>query len=127
MLLCMMLALVFAGSAFSGLMNSLQHAPGLSLDHEDQHSAFSGIAAAHDSLHDHDAPGLEDSTPPDHRSEGHHHHQSDSGSGLLGSSSFHLKARLAESRPHPVGIRPLGLGVRASGPERPPRSFPIHA
>lgn len=129
-MLCMALALVFAGTSLSSVVDAIQHAPGATAQHS--HLLFSELADEGLHLDDHDighhdadqhAPSGDqddgDSTP--HAPGGHHHH-GDSGSGLL------AMAGDAELAPSPAarlkGFAPERhvTGLRVPGPERPPKT-----
>jgi len=129
-MLCMALALVFAGTSLSSIVDKIQHTPGAAAQHS--HLLFSELADEglhlddHDLGHhdaDHHAPGEDQdddgSTP--HAPSGHHHH-GDSGSGLL--ALAHDGAL-----PSPPSVRLNGFaserpvtGLRVPGPERPPKT-----
>src|SRR3546814_1697036 len=78
-MLCIALALVFAGASLASAVDRMQHGPGGSPAHE--HMLFSDISLedAHDQDHHQPDQGGED--PSDRLAGGHHH--GDSGSGLI--------------------------------------------
>ena len=123
-MLCIALALMFAGTVVSSAVDQVQHAVPVAGVHD--HSIFN-LAIAID---DHDADHHADRGDPASQDEdagnqpGHHHH-ADSGSGIPVFAAVSL-ARLPAARarlPLPA-VRNLGSAA-PTGPERPPRAAPI--
>lgn len=123
-MLCIALALVFAGSTLSNAVDQIQHAPGGASEHE--HLLFSDISIDDTHDQDHHEPDQGDENSPDHLAGGHHHH-GDSGAGLivLAAADTRLTAPAGDN-PGFVPDRPA-IGIRLLGPERPPKISTISA
>lgn len=123
-MLCIALALVFAGSSLASALDRIQHAPGGTPAHE--HMLFSEIALedAHDRAHH--APDQSDESSSDQLGGGHHHH-GDSGVGLFVMAAG--DARLSPPSGDNPGFVPdrLAIAARLSGPERPPKGSTVSA
>ena len=127
-MLCIVLALVFAGSTLARAFDNIQHAPGAAAEHE--HLLFSDISieTAHDHHHEHDGdePDQGDESPLDHLSGGHHHH-GDGGTGMIVlAAADTVPAAQPDDNPGFVPDRPA-IGIKLLGPERPPKIATISA
>src|SRR3546814_3278542 len=94
-MLCIALALVFAGASLASAVDRMQHGPGGSPAHE--HMLFSDISLedAHDQDHHQPDQGGED--PSDRLAGGHHHGDSGSGLIILASADATVAALLDEA------------------------------
>lgn len=121
-MLCMALALVYAGALTSQLADQVQHS-GTQTDHHD-HLVFSdGWAMVGTDDHHADDADVEDTdtVQPDQPDAGGHHHHSDTGPSLI--------QPLADALPrfaYYAGMRAppreqAVVGVAVPGPERPPK------
>lgn len=122
-MLCIALALVFAGASFASAVDRMQHGPGGSPAHE--HMLFSDISLedAHDQ--DHHQPAQGDEDPTDRLVGGHHHGDSGSGLIILASADATVASLLDEA--HGLAPDRPALGFRIQGPERPPKPSTISA
>lgn len=129
-MLCMALALVFAGTTLSSVVDTIQHAPGAAAQHS--HLLFSELADEglhlddHDLGHhdaDHHAPDgdQDDGGNPAHAPSGHHHH-GDSGSGLLATADNGAIQPSPAAQLRGFAPEPSVTGLRVPGPERPPKT-----
>lgn len=117
-MLCIALALVFAGSTLSSAIDHIQHSPGGTTEHEHLLLSDMSIEDTHDQ--DHHEPDQSDENPSDQLAGGHHHH-GDGGAGLivLAAADAGLAAP-AGNNPGFVPDRPA-IGIRLLGPDRPPK------
>lgn len=123
--LCLALALVYAGGTTSQLMNSLQHSGTQSAAH--QHLALNDAPAMQDDQHaddDHADAGYDQAQ--DDMAGGHHHH-GDAGPSLLATSANELTGvMLFGNLRARTGDRPV-VGIAVPGPERPPMVLKLDA
>ncbi len=120
-MLCVVLALAFAGGSASRVVDRILHQPGGTVSHA--HLPFSDIAFDEDHHHgDHaDAADQDDGANPDHKSGPGHHHHSDSGWGLPALvAADTVKSGLGADRHGRTRDRALP-GRSIYGPERPPK------
>src|SRR3546814_18670172 len=122
-MLCIALALVFAGASLASAVDRMQHGPGGSPAHE--HMLFSDISLedAHDQDHHQPDQGGED--PSDRLAGGHHHGDRGSGLIILASAPATVAALLAAD-PGLVTERPAHR-FRNQRPGRPPKPSPTSA
>ncbi|EQB00740.1 hypothetical protein N5J77_15335 [Sphingobium yanoikuyae] len=121
-MLCIALVFVFAGMSLSNSMDRIQHAPGAPIAHE--HMLLGDLSLELDHADDHHSPQPDDSDddPVGHLAGGHHHH-ADGGSGLIvpDQAPAAILALAASAGTFEPQRRPLG--VKARGPERPPKDL----
>lgn len=123
-MLCIALALVFAGSTLSSALDHIQHASSGTPEHE--HLLFSDISIEDTHDQNHHEPDQGDENPSDQLAGGHHHH-GDSGAGLIVLAAADTSlATPAGDNPGFVPDRPA-FGIRLLGPERPPKISKIRA
>lgn len=125
-MLCMALALVYAGASTSQVIDTIQHAPVQVTEHE--HSVFSNAltAQAGDHADDNHADETDDEQAPDHLAGGHHHH-GDTGPSLIAGAADELaNVVLFESLHASIRDRQV-IGIAVPGPERPPRQMTLAA
>ncbi|WP_157973106.1 hypothetical protein [Blastomonas sp. UPD001] len=117
-LLCLALALVYAGSSASQLANTIQHSGIQSSAHE--HSVLSEVLPIEVGHHaDNDLADASDDQERRDIAGGHHHH-GDTGPSLLATSAVELLGvMLLENLRAPAGNRHVD-GIAVAGPERPP-------
>ncbi|MFC3098392.1 hypothetical protein [Alteraurantiacibacter palmitatis] len=123
-MLCIALTLIFAGTSLSGVIDTIQHAPGASTEH--QHVLFSDLTVERDHADDHHAPQPGDNDPADHLPGSHHHH-GDSGSGMLIATPAGATLFAVTGNPHGLAPDNQTLGLRIPGPERPPKTLTMNA
>ncbi|MBN2974289.1 hypothetical protein OVY48_05800 [Sphingobium sp. SA2] len=119
---CIALAVVFAGASLSTSIDKIQHAPGVSFEHD--HSLFSDASIIQDHADDHHVPQPGDNDPSDHLPGSHHHH-GDGGSAVpVTASADSVQVALSSEL---LGLAPDNQtpGLRIPGPERPPKSLAI--
>ena len=121
-MLCIALALVFAGASLASAVDRMQHGPGGSPTHE--HLLFSDISLE-DAHEDHHQPDQGDGDPSDRLAGGHHHGDSGSGLIILASADATVAALLDEA--HGLAPDRPAFGFRIQGPERPPKPSTISA
>lgn len=120
-MLCIVLALAFAGASAASAVNGIQHRPGSSAHHE--HMPFSDMLVDADDHHDdHGNAGDRDGSPAaDHQPGTGHHHHGDSGSGLPAFTSTEMPMPGLEAGQHDLTRDPAPPGLSSYGPERPPK------
>jgi hypothetical protein len=123
-MLCVALALVFAGQALSSAVDAIQHAAGAPDQHE--HLIFSEFSMESGHADEHVMPGYSsdygDNGPVDHLPGGHHHH-GDNGSGMI-VAGFVSTAMVSHLRDrHDMAPERQTHGITMHGPERPPKSL----
>jgi hypothetical protein len=125
-MLCIALAMVFAGASLSRNVDRLQHGPGGSPIHE--HLLFSDISLddGHSHDFDHDQSGYDDDDSSEPFTGGHHHH-GDLGSGLILLASHDWSVPALRGDRHNQVPEPREAGFRILGPERPPKTSTISA
>ncbi|WP_288287783.1 hypothetical protein [uncultured Sphingobium sp.] len=120
-MLCVVLALAFAGASATRIVDRIQHQPGGPADHT--HLPFSDIAYDADDHYD-DHAGTDDQdngANPDHQPGPSHHHHGDSGSGLpVLAAAETVKSDLGADR-HDLRRDRAPPGLSTYGPERPPK------
>jgi hypothetical protein len=129
-MLCMALALTFAGASAASAVDGIQHSSPSSASHE--HLPFTLVAVdgvdQHGDHHeaDHEDSDEDEGTAPTDQHRGHHHH-ADSGSGLLVLAAHDAKriGRAIDRQGEPP--RSLKLGLAPRGPERPPKPYRFDA
>lgn len=125
-MLCMALALVYAGASSSQMINTIQHASIQSAEHE--HSVFSDAVTAQAGHHvddDHHDDGDEEQGP-DQLAGGHHHH-GDTGPSLLADRADELANVVLFESLHASTRDRQVTGIAVPGPERPPRLVTLAA
>lgn len=124
-LLCLALALVYAGGTTSRLMNSLQHSGTQASAHE--HLALSDALAMQAGHHADDDPPDAADDQTQHEIVGGHHHHGDTGPSLLATFVNELPGvMLFKNLRAPTGDRHLD-GIPVPGPERPPMVLKLDA
>jgi hypothetical protein len=121
-MLCIALALVFAGASLASAVDRMQHGPGGSPTHE--HMLFSDISLE-DAHEDHHQPDQGNEDPTDRLAGSHHH--GDSGSGLIILASADATVAALVDEAHGLAPDRPVLGFRIQGPERPPKPSTISA
>lgn len=122
-MLCIALALVFAGASLASAVDRVQHGPGGSPAHE--HMLFSDISLEDTHDQDHHQPDQGGEDPSDRLAGGHHH--GDSGSGLIIPASADATVAALLDEAHGLAPDRPALGFRIQGPERPPKPSTISA
>lgn len=124
-LLCLALALVYAGSSASQMANTLQHSGVQASAHE--HSMLSDVLPIEAGHHaDNDLADAADDQERRDIAGGHHHH-GDNGPSLLATSAVELPGvMLMGSLRAPAGDRHVD-GIAVAGPERPPMVLKLAA
>lgn len=116
--LCLALALVYAGGTTSQLLNSLQHSGTQSAAH--QHLALNDALAMQAGHHADDDPPDAADDQIQHEIAGGHHHHGDTGPSLLTSFANELPGVMQfRNLRAPTGDRHID-GISVPGPERPP-------
>lgn len=124
-MLCVALMMFYAATMPAKAAGQIQHAPALMVVHDHQGADSFAIDAVHD---DHAAPhddSHDTGDQPDDDLDGSHHHHGDSGPNLL-IPNIATATSLAPSGSLLGGRieRPIA-GLRALGPERPPRTISL--
>jgi hypothetical protein len=124
-MLCVALMMFYAATMPAKAAGQIQHAPALMVVHDHQGADSFAIDAVHD---DHAAPhddSHDTGDQPDDDLDGSHHHHGDSGPNLL-VPNVATATSLAPSGSLLGGRieRPIA-GLRALGPERPPRTISL--
>lgn len=124
-LLCLVLALVYAGGSASQLVNTIQHSGAEAFAHD--HSVLSDVLAMQAGRH----ADIDPAEPADDQGQneiaGGHHHHGDNGPSLLATSAHDLPGviLLGNLRAH-AGDRHVD-GIAVPGPERPPMVLKLAA
>ncbi len=120
-MLCVVLALAFAGASATRIVDRIQHQPGGPADHT--HLPFSDIAYDADDHHDDHADMDEqgDGANPDHQPGPSHHHHGDSGSGLPALAAAETAKSALDTDRHGRRRDRAPPGHSTYGPERPPK------
>lgn len=120
-MLCIALSLVFAGMSMSSAMDRIQHAPGTPIEHE--HMLFGDLSVELDHADDHREP-QSDNSDDDRAGQlaGGHHHHADGGSGMIVPDQAQATMFAMTAGARAFETRRQALGVRARGPERPPKA-----
>ncbi|WP_171132316.1 hypothetical protein [Sphingomonas sp. ID1715] len=121
-MLCIALAVVFAGTSLSTSIDKIQHAPGVSFEHD--HSLFSETSIIQDHADDHHAPQPGDKDPADHLPGSHHHH-GDGGSAVPVTAAAEAAQLVLSGALHGFAPDNQTPSLRISGPERPPKSLAV--
>ena len=114
-MLCVVLALAFAGASATRIIDRIQHQPGGPADHT--HLPFSDIAYDADDHHD----DQDKSANPDHQPGPSHHHHGDSGSGLPVLVAAETAKSGLDTDRHGRRRDRAPPGLSAYVPERPPK------
>lgn len=124
-LLCLVLALVYAGGSASQLVNTIQHSGAEEFAHD--HSVLSDVLAMQAGHH----ADIDPAEPADDQGQneiaGGHHHHGDNGPSLLATSAHDLPGviLLGNLRAR-AGDRHVD-GIAVPGPERPPMVLKLAA
>lgn len=126
-IVCIALALVYAGALTSQMVNQIQHAPAQAAHHD---HAFFGSAfelpansRAQDAHHDDEVGGDE---APDHMTGGHHHH-GDTGPSVMANAVPEFASVVPFERLRASITDRQIAGIHMPGPERPPRQRQLTA
>lgn len=125
-MLCMALALVYAGALGSQVAGQLQHAPTQVADHD--HLMFSDVLTLQADDHadaSHDGKTTDDQSQ-DQLAGGHHHH-GDTGPSLMTGTADELAGVILFETVRPSIKDRQIAGVAVPGPERPPRQMILAA
>jgi hypothetical protein len=123
-MLCIALALIFAGFSVSSAIDGIQHAPGAPTEHE--HLILSDLSMEQDHADDHHAPASDEDSPADHLPGGHHHH-GDSGSGTILPAPAGAMMLVLANDPRDIEPEHQAPGLKVRGPERPPKTLTMNA
>lgn len=121
-MLCIVLALVFAGASLSGAVDQIQHAPGATVEHEHLVFSAASIERANADRLSSQPDGEEDT---DEMVGGHYHH-GDSGSSMLVMTPAELMTSMIGNL-HAIAPERPTVGLPPSGPERPPQFVTMNA
>ena len=123
-ILCIALALVFAGTVASGVVNQVQHAGGPAQVHH--HTALAQAAAIDDHHADHrDDGGHDDSRDGLGGDAPGHHHHADAGQGIAVLAAATAERLMAVASKQPLATDRSPARAASYGPERPPRTIGI--
>jgi|UPI0007372ABA hypothetical protein len=131
--LCVALLMFYVATLPAKAADQIQHAPALMVAHDHIGLGNFSVDAVHNSDDDHanhtdhhgSVPDDEDQ-PGDHLAGGHHHH-GDTGPNLLVPDTASASAFAPVAGLHGIGEDPHIAGLRAIGPERPPRTTSLNA
>ena len=124
-LLCLALALVYAGSSASQITNTIQHSAAQASEHE--HSMLSDALAIQAGHHADDDPADAADNQTQHDVAGGHHHHGDAGPSLLAANMNELPGVLLfENLRALSGDRHVD-GIAVPSPERPPMVLKLDA
>lgn len=124
-LLCLALAVVYAGSSATQISNTIQHSAAQASEHE--HSMLSDALAIQAGHHADDDPADAADNQTQHDVAGGHHHHGDTSPSLLATSANDLPGvMLLGNLRAPAGDRHVD-GIAVPGPERPPMVLKLDA
>jgi len=123
--LCLVLALVYAGASASQAINTMQHSAAQEAAHE--HSVLSDALEMRGSHHADDGPADLDNDQTQHDVAGGHHHHGDTGPSLLATSANELPGVMLFSNSRAPARDRRVDGIAVPGPERPPMVLKLAA
>lgn len=119
-MLCIAIILLFAGMSMSSAMDRVQHAPSAPIEHE--HMLFGDLSLELDHADDHHGSQPDDSNDdPAGQLAGGHHHHADGASGMIVPNQTQATMLSLAADMRAFETQRQSLGIKARGPERPPK------